>query len=47
MSRRSASCTDDLPGGPKVLWAVPVGQGYPDEAIVGGRVYLMTMTKGK
>ncbi len=26
-------------GGPKVLWTVPVGQGYAGAAIVGGRVY--------
>lgn len=27
------------PGGPKVLWTIPVGQGYAGAAIVGGRVY--------
>lgn len=26
-------------GGPKVLWTIPVGQGYAGAAIVGGRVY--------
>ena len=26
-------------GGPKVLWSVPVAQGYAGAAIVGGRVY--------
>jgi outer membrane protein assembly factor BamB len=26
-------------GGPKVLWTVPVGQGYAGAAILGGRVY--------
>src|SRR5512145_821844 len=26
-------------GGPKVLWTVPVGQGYAGAAIVGGRLY--------
>ena len=26
-------------GGPKVLWSVPVEQGYAGAAIVGGRVY--------
>src|ERR1035437_10854918 len=26
-------------GGPKVLWSVPVTQGYAAAAIVGGRVY--------
>jgi outer membrane protein assembly factor BamB len=26
-------------GGPRVLWTVPVGQGYAGAAIVGGRVY--------
>jgi outer membrane protein assembly factor BamB len=26
-------------GGPKVLWTVPVGQGYAGAAIVAGRVY--------
>ena len=27
-------------GGPRVLWSVPVGQGYSSPAIVNGRVYL-------
>lgn len=27
-------------GGPKVLWTVPVGEGYASPAIVNGRVYL-------
>lgn len=27
-------------GGPKVLWTVPVGQGYSSPAIVNGKVYL-------
>jgi outer membrane protein assembly factor BamB len=27
------------PGGPKVLWSTPVGQGYAAAAIYGGRVY--------
>ena len=27
-------------GGPKLLWSVPVGQGYAGAAIHGGRVYL-------
>jgi outer membrane protein assembly factor BamB len=26
-------------GGPKVLWTIPVGQGYAGAAVVGGRVY--------
>ena len=26
-------------GGPKVLWSVPLGQGYAGAAIVGGRLY--------
>ncbi len=26
-------------GGPKVLWTVPLGQGYAGAAIVGGRIY--------
>ncbi len=26
-------------GGPKVLWTIPVGEGYAGAAIVGGRVY--------
>lgn len=28
------------PGGPKVLWRVPVGGGYAGPAVAGGRVYL-------
>ncbi len=29
------------PGGPKVLWRVPVGTGYSGPAVANGRVYLM------
>src|ERR1700733_10620028 len=28
------------PGGPKVLWRVPVGGGYSGPAVTGGKVYL-------
>src|SRR5581483_3926166 len=29
------------PGGPKVLWRVPIGPGYTGPAVVGDRVYVM------
>src|SRR5256884_1048882 len=28
------------PGGPKVLWRQPVGQGYAGPAVAGGRVFV-------
>ena len=39
MSRETGLLRQWPPGGPKVLWTVPVGQGYAGAAIVGGRVY--------
>ena len=39
MSRETGLLRQWPPGGPKVLWTVPVGQGYAGAAIVRGRVY--------
>ena len=39
MSREAGLLRQWPPGGPKVLWTVPVGQGYAGAAIVRGRVY--------
>ena len=35
------------PGGPKVLWSVPVGLGYAAPAVMGGRVYLLDYDEAK
>ena len=37
------------PGGPKVLWRVPVDGGFSGPAVAGGRVYVMdyVATEGK
>lgn len=39
ISRETGLLRQWPPGGPKVLWTVPVGQGYAGAAIVAGRVY--------
>ena len=39
ISRETGLLRRWLAGGPKVLWTVPVGQGYAGAAILGGRVY--------
>jgi outer membrane protein assembly factor BamB len=35
------------PGGPKVLWRVPVGGGYSGPAVAGGKVYLTDRALGE
>jgi outer membrane protein assembly factor BamB len=39
ISRETGLLRQWPPGGPEVLWTVPVGQGYAGAAIVDGRVY--------
>lgn len=45
--RESGIVTKFPPGGPKVLWRVPVGGGYSGPAVVGDRVYLMDRVRAK
>lgn len=35
------------PGGPRVLWSIPVGEGYAGPAVAQGRVYLMDYDREK
>src|SRR4051794_21805982 len=35
------------PGGPKVLWRVPIAAGYAGPAVAGGRVYVMDRVLAK
>src|SRR5262249_3035061 len=35
------------PGGPKVLWRMPIGAGYSGPAVAGDRVYVMDRERAK